>query len=125
MRKTILKDKTCGLIAGAYLALALSGCASYKTYTEGPPIYEATVKEILPGVTKRDEVISTLGQPSSLTTEAEGIEKLRYVYTAKRVPSYLGGTIEDTSGAIVRETILEVIVKNGTVLNYDFKYSEK
>ena len=125
MRKTALKDKTCGLIASAFLAFALSGCASYKTHTEGPPIYEATAKEILPGVTKRDEVISTFGQPSSLTTEAEGIEKLRYVYTVKRVPSYLGGTIEDTSDAIVRETILEVIVKNGTVLNYDFKYSEK
>ena len=125
MIKTILKDKTCLLIVTLSFMLALPGCASYKTYTEGPPIHEATVKGILPGVTKRDEVISTFGQPSSITTEAEGVEKLYYVYTVKRVPSYFGGTIEDTSGAMVRETHLEVIVKNGTVLNYDFKYSEK
>lgn len=125
MIKTILKDKTRLLIVTLSFMLALSGCASYKTYTEGPPIHEATVKGILPGVTKRDEVISTFGQPSSIITEAEGVEKLYYVYTVKRVPSYLGGTIEDISDAMVRETSLEVIVKNGTVLNYDFKYSEK
>ncbi|MFZ3072377.1 MAG: outer membrane protein assembly factor BamE [Thermodesulfobacteriota bacterium] len=124
MIKTLLNDKTTLLAASVSLMLALSGCASYKTYTEGPPVYEATVKEIKPGVTKKEEVISTLGEPSSIT-EAEGAEKLLYVYTVRRVPSYLGGAFEDTTAAIVRETTLEVTIKNGIVFNYDFKYSEK
>ena len=105
------------------IAAALTSCATFKEETGGRPPDEARLKEINPGKTQKEDILSIFGEPTEVKKEA-GAEKLYYIYRKVSVPIYAGGLIEDSSRAAKKETILEITIKDNTVTDYRFEKSE-
>ncbi|MBI5560976.1 MAG: hypothetical protein HY883_06855 [Deltaproteobacteria bacterium] len=118
MRKISLIALTC------MTAVTMAGCATFETETSGRLVDEVKLGEIQPGKTQKGEILATFGDPTEVKKE-DGAEKLYYIYRESRVPRYLGGLIEDKSRAGVKETILEITIKDNTVTNYKFERTEE
>ncbi len=76
MKKTLL----------AVLAVALLGCTTVETLTEGRRLDSTRVLQIRPGVTTRQAAIDLFGAPTAITYE-DGTELLLYTYKEEKVPS--------------------------------------
>jgi len=100
------------------------GCASVTTNTEGTKIEKENVLKIEPGVTTRQMIIDEFGEPTSSTTE-NGVEKMSYVFKEKRVPSYLGGLIQNETAATKETKTLEVTIDDDVVRTFRFKSAEE
>jgi len=94
------------------------------TKPEGTRIEKATVLEIQPGVTGREKIIETFGQPSETTTEG-GSERLVYVFKEMKTKTYFEGLVESEVNAKTRTTTLTILIKNEVVDEYHYKVVEK
>ncbi len=103
------------------LLLSVYGCATYTTTTEGTLIHENMVADIETGETTEEWIIDLLGPPTTREPLEDGKEKISYVYTEKRVPKYLMGTITDESKTITARNLLEIVIKDGVVFSYRYK----
>jgi outer membrane protein assembly factor BamE (lipoprotein component of BamABCDE complex) len=111
-------------LLAALAAASIVGCTAMETTTEGTRIRKDSVVDLRPGVTTRERVIETFGEPAE-TGFRDGDERLYYVYREKSVPSYASGVIENQAAGAETETTLEVIIREGVVLSYSFKSTEE
>ena len=100
------------------------GCAGIATKTEGTKIKKESVLQIEPGKTTRQMIISEFGEPSSVTTE-NGMEKMTYLFKEKKVPSYLGGLVENETRSKEETKTLEVTISEDLVRTFRFKSAEE
>ncbi len=102
-------------------AVFLSGCAPMHEVTrEGRQIDEELMGSIKTGITTKQEILSTFGEPNEVVTVAAS-EVLVYRYTETSVPIYAFGLVEARRSAEVTEKILEVTIREGKVVSYRFK----
>ncbi len=100
------------------------GCAGIATKTEGTKIEKESVLQIEPGKTTRQMIINEFGEPSSVTTE-NGMEKMTYLFKEKKVPSYLGGLVENETRSKEETRTLEVTISEDLVRTFRFKSAEE
>lgn len=100
------------------------GCSGVKTKSEGTKIEKESVLQIKPGVTTRQMIIDSFGEPTSTTT-VDGGEKLTYEFKEKKVPSYLGGLVENETRATEETKTLEVTISDDVVRTFRFKSAEE
>ena len=103
----------------------LPACASTKIQSEGNKITREQAEGIKPGVTTRNVVTDTFGNPSKADSKPDGIEVLTYTYTEKRTPTYFGEFIVNERQSQVTTITLEITIKDGVVLSYNFKKQEE
>jgi len=103
----------------AVIGLALVGCAS-KTITSGREFDVAKIGNIQKGVTTSDELLSLLGQP--LSKSAQSADEVVWNYTWKKGKAT---TTQGSDGPVVtsqgEKKTLEVMIRNGVVVNYIYK----
>jgi len=103
----------------AVIGLALVGCAS-KTITSGREFDVAKIGNIQKGVTTSDELVSLLGQP--LSKSAQSADEVVWNYTWKKGKAT---TTQGSDGPVVtsqgEKKTLEVLIRNGVVVNYSYK----
>lgn len=110
------------------ILISLTACASIssiKVQTEGNKITREQADKIQPGITTKNTIIETLGNPTKTESKTDGAEVLTYTYTEKKTPTYFGGFIVNENQSKTTTVTLEIIVKNGTVLSYNFKSQEE
>lgn len=107
------------------IAIALTACASTKIQSEGNKITKEQAEAIKPGVTSKNTVIETFGNPKKIETKDDGTEILLYTYTEKRTPAYFGEFVVNERQSRVSTTTLEITIKDGVVQSYDFKKQEE
>jgi outer membrane protein assembly factor BamE (lipoprotein component of BamABCDE complex) len=103
------------------LLLSIYGCATYTTTTEGNLIHENMIADIETGETTEEWIIDLLGEPTKRESIGGDKEKLLYIYTEKSVPKYFFNTVVDESKTIVSKSVLEIVIKEGTVFSYKYK----
>ncbi len=107
------------------LLLALYGCATYTTTTEGTLIHENMINDIETGETTEEWITDLLGEPTKRESLKNGKERLLYIYTERSVPRYLFNTVADESKTIVSKSVLDIVIKDGTVFSYRYKNQVK
>ncbi|HPC95677.1 MAG TPA: hypothetical protein PLU87_12090 [Sedimentisphaerales bacterium] len=110
------------IVLCAVLGLVLSGCISSRSdvsYGEkGPVVGSETLRQIRVGVTTREWLLGTLGEPTSETQTPNGTEILKYVYT-KKVDSDLDVFIFlDFDDKREERTVLYFEIADGVVSRY-------
>src|SRR3972149_2100533 len=80
----------------------LAACTTMKATSEGYKITKEQVEE-----------------------KEDGTEVLTYTYKEKKTPTYLKGLIINERGSTTTTATLEIVMKDGTVLSYNFKKQEK
>lgn len=110
------------IVLCAVLGLVLSGCISSRSdvrYGEkGPVVGGETLRQIRVGVTSREWLLGTLGEPTSETQTPNGTEILKYVYT-KKVDSDLDVFIFlDFDDKREERTVLYFEIADGVVSRY-------
>ena len=103
----------------------LAACTTMKATSEGYKITKEQVEEIKPGVTTKDNIIDAFGNPTNVEQKEDGTEVLTYTYKEKKTPTYLKGLIINERGSTATTATLEIVMKDGTVLSYNFKKQEK
>jgi len=109
------------------IAMTITGCAtvsSVKVQTEGSKITKEKAEGIKPGLTTKDIIIETFGNPIKTESKTDGTEVLTYIYIEKKTPVYFGEFIVNERQNKVTTITLEVTIKDGLVLSYDFKKQE-
>ncbi len=107
------------LIAVSALALAVTqGCAT-SNYSYGQDFNSENIKSIAKGVTTTAELEKFVGTPFSKTLVNETDEKWLYMYSngTSKAQSYVFTMKVETTG---QQKILDVLVRNGVVLNYTY-----
>lgn len=107
------------------ITMTVAACASVKVQSEGNKITRAQAEEIKPGLTTRNIIIDTFGKPAKIESKADGTEVLIYTYIEKKTPAYFGEFIVNERQSRVAMTTLEVTIKDGLVLSYNFKKQEE
>ncbi len=110
-------------IAFTCLALFMQGCISSKVRKIGREIDRDLLEEINPGVTTYQDLTDLFGEPTKYKQKDEGVEVVIYTYREEKVPTYLGGLVEDETRKKAVTTSLEVTLKNGKVSSLRFKSS--
>lgn len=110
------------IVLCAVLGLVLSGCISSRSDVsygaKGPVVGGETLRQIKAGVTTKEWLLGTLGEPTSETQTPEGTEILKYVYT-KKVDSDLDVFIFlDFDDKREERTVLYFEITNGIVSRY-------
>lgn len=111
-----------------FISMTITACASIsstKVQSEGNKITREQAEEIKPGVTTRDVVIDTFGNPPKVDSKPDGTEVLTYAYTEKRTPTYFGEFIVNERQSQVTTITLEITIKDGVVSSYNFKKQEE
>ncbi|MEK7828458.1 MAG: hypothetical protein AAB197_05510 [Deltaproteobacteria bacterium] len=112
------------IIAAAMTVTACATVSSVKVQTEGIKITKEQVEGIKPGLTTRNIIIETFGNPIKMESKTDGTDVLTYTYTEKKTPTYFGEFIVNERQNKVTTITLEVIIKDGLVLSYNFKKQE-
>ncbi len=77
----------CVIVLCVVLGFVLSGCVSGRSDvsygSKGPVVGGETLRQIKVGVTSKEWLLGTLGEPTSETQTPEGTEILKYAYTKK------------------------------------------
>lgn len=77
----------CVIVLCVVLGFVLSGCISGRSHvsygSKGPVVGGDTLRQIKVGVTSKEWLLGTLGEPTSQTQTPERTEILKYVYTKK------------------------------------------
>lgn len=110
------------------ISMTITACASIssvKVQSEGNKITKEQAEKIQPGITTRNAIIETLGNPTKRESKPDGSEVLTYTYTEKKTPAYFGGFIVNERQSKVTTATLEVTIKDGLVLSYNFKRQEE
>jgi hypothetical protein len=107
------------------IQIALSACASTQIQSEGGKITKEQIEGIRPGVTAKNIVIETFGNPAKTEIKPDGTETITYIYSEKSTPTYFGGFIVNERNTQVMKTTLEVVIKDGLVLSYSYKKEEE
>jgi outer membrane protein assembly factor BamE (lipoprotein component of BamABCDE complex) len=113
MKKTLL----------AVLAVALVGCTTIETRTDGRRLDSAQVLQIRPGVTTRQAAIDLFGAPTAITNE-DGTELFLYTFKEEKVPSYFGGLLIYESRGTKERSTLMLKIRDGIVYSYKFNNLE-
>lgn len=109
------------------IVMTVTACAtvsSVKVQTEGIKITKEQAEGIKPGLTTRNIIIETFGNPIKMESKTDGTDALTYTYTEKKTPTYFGEFIVNERQNKVTTITLEVIIKDGLVLSYNFKQQE-
>lgn len=112
----------------ASILIILTTCASIKstrTQSEGNKISKEQAEEIKPGVTAKSAIIEMFGSPVKTESKDDGTEVLTYTYTEKRTPTYLREFIVNERGSRTTTVTLEITIKDGLVVSYNFKKQEE
>lgn len=116
------------ILAIIAIGIAVTACAaisSTRIQSEGNKITREQAEAIKPGITTRKVIIDTFGNPAKTESKADGTETLTYTYKEKRTPTYFGEFIVNEKQSVFMTTILEIIIKEGLVLSYNFKRQEE
>lgn len=113
------------LMTIALISITITACTSIKIQSEGNKITRAQAEGVKPGLTTRNIIIDTFGKPAKIESKTDGTEVLIYTYTEKKTPAYFGGFIVNERQSRVATTTLEVTIKDGLVLSYNFKKQEE
>ncbi|MEK6599461.1 MAG: hypothetical protein AABY52_03850 [Deltaproteobacteria bacterium] len=116
--------KTLMIIIVAMTVTACASISSVKVKTEGVKITREQIDEIKPGSTTKNDIIETFGNPIKMESKTDGTDVLTYTYTEKKTPTYFGEFIVNERQNKVTTITLEVIIKDGLVLSYNFKKQE-
>src|SRR3989304_1263041 len=111
-----------------FISITITACASIsstKVQSEGNKISREQAEGIKPGVTTRNVVTDTFGNPSKADSKPDGIEVLTYTYTEKRTPTYFGEFIVNERQSQVITITLEITIQDGVVSSYNFKKQEE
>jgi outer membrane protein assembly factor BamE (lipoprotein component of BamABCDE complex) len=108
----------------AALVIALCGCATVDTSTEGSRLYRDEVLKIKPGVTTRQAALELFGEPTEILAE-DGVERFIYTFKEKKTRSYLGGLVEDETRKKEATTTLELVLREGIIYSYSFTSVEE
>jgi hypothetical protein len=77
----------CVIVLCVMFGFVLSGCISGRSDVsygpKGPVVGGETLRQIKVGVTSKEWLLGTLGEPTSETQTPDGTEILKYVYTKK------------------------------------------
>ena len=103
----------------------LPACASTKIQSEGNKITREQAEGIKPGITTKNVVIDTFGNPSKIDSKPDGTEVLTYTYTEKRTPTYFGEFIVNERESQRITITLEITIQDGLVSSYNFKKQEE
>lgn len=99
--------------------LTISGCASHTTnYTLGRDFSTESVGKIEKGVTTTDQLVALLGEPYSKSVISENEEKWLYMYLHSSATARASLTPDVTTSGIQKN--LDVLIKNGKVVNYAY-----
>ncbi len=112
----------------ASILIILTACASIKstrTQSEGNKISKEQTEEIKPGVTAKSAIIEMFGNSVKTESKDDGTEVLTYTYTEKRTPTYLREFIVNERGSRTTTVTLEITIKDGLVVSYNFKKQEE
>ena len=112
------------IIAAAMTVTACATVSSVKVQTEGSKITKEQAEGIKPGLTTRNIIIETFGNPIKMESKTDGTDVLTYTYTEKKTPTYFREFIVNEKQSKVTTMTLEVIIKDGLVLSYNFKKQE-
>lgn len=104
--------------------ITLAGCVGIVSKPEGTRIEKSQALEIKPGVTTKETIITTFGQPFETKTEVAG-ERLVYVFKEHKTPTYFFGLVESEVNSKDQTTTLEVVIKENIVEEYRYKVVEK
>ena len=110
------------------IAMTVTACAtvsSVKVQTEGSKITKEQADGIKPGLTTRNVIIETFGNPIKMESKTDGTEVLTYTYIEKKTPTYFGEFIVNERQRQVTTITLEITIKDGLVLSYNFKKQEE
>lgn len=116
------------LMTIALILLNLTACASIslvKIQSDGRKITREQAEGIKPGLTTRNIIIDTFGNPTKTESKTDGAEVLTYTYTEKKTPAYFGEFVVNERQSRFTTTTLEVAIKDGLVLSYSFKKQEE
>ena len=113
------------IIAAAMTVTACATVSSVKVQTEGSKITKEQAEGIKPGLTTRNIIIETFGDPINIESKTDGTEVMTYTYMEKKTPAYFGEFIVNERQNKVTTITLEVIIKDGLVLSYNFKKQEE
>ena len=113
------------IIAAAMTVTACATVSSVKVQTEGIKITKEQAEGIKPGLTTRNIIIETFGNPIKMESKTDGTEVMTYTYMEKKTPTYFGEFIVNERQNKVTTITLEVIIKDGLVLSYKFGQEEK
>ena len=105
--------------------LSFTACASTKIQSEGNKITREQAEGIKPGITTKNVVIDTFGNPSKIDSKPDGTEVLTYTYTEKRTPTYFGEFIVNERQSQRITITLEITIQDGLVSSYNFKKQEE
>ena len=112
------------IIAAAMIVTACATVSSVKVNTEGVKITREQIDEIKPGSTTKNDIIKIFGNPIKAEAKTDGTDALTYTYTEKKTPTYFREFIVNEKQSKVTTMTLEVIIKDGLVLSYNFKKQE-
>jgi outer membrane protein assembly factor BamE (lipoprotein component of BamABCDE complex) len=110
------------------ISIAITACASIsstKIRSEGSKITKEQAEEIKPGVTTKNTITGTFGNPTKTDSKADGTEIFIYTYIEKKTPTYFGEFIVNERQSRVTTITLEITIKDGLVLLYNFKKHEE
>ncbi|MBI5327867.1 MAG: hypothetical protein HZB80_06200 [Deltaproteobacteria bacterium] len=116
-----------------FIFIVLHACASIssisisstKIRSEGNKITKEQVEEIKPGITTKNAITDTFGPPQKTDSKTDGTEILIYTYVEKKIPAYFGEFIVNERQSRVTTITLEITIKHGLVLSYNFKRQEE
>lgn len=102
----------------SFICLALVGCATRIT-TVGSEFDSSKISSIKKGATTSDELVELLGQPFSKSVHSE--DGVIWLYTwVKATTKTSMGWISPNISTEGHKKKLEVLIKNGVVVNYVF-----
>lgn len=104
--------------------VTLVSCSGVVSKPEGRRIEKSQALDIKPGVTTKENIITTLGQPTETKTEGV-VETLVYVFKEHKTPTYFYGLVESELSSKDQTTTLEVVIKDSIVDEYRYKVVEK
>lgn len=101
------------------LLLLATGCAT-AIENSGKDIKEEPSKFIKVGLTTREDIVKSFGEPSK-TSAMDGSEELVYESRKVETPTYLGGLVINEAGKAVTLKSLKVVIQNGVVQSYKYE----
>ncbi len=105
------------------LLLLITGCAT-TLEKSGKDMEAEPATVIKAGVTTKEEIIKSFGEPSTSATK-EGDEELVYESRKVETPTYLGGMVINEAGRAVTLKRLKVLIRDGIVQSYKYEMKEE
>ena len=103
------------------VAVLFTGCTPiHEISRKGEQIDKNLMSSIKTGITTKEEIIKTFGEPDEVINVATS-EVLVYRYTETAVPIYAFGLVEARRNARITKKTLEVTIREGKVASYRFK----